>query len=166
VTIDDFTIVNQPFLARMFSSGSFGGFADLLRGQGIVIDKLQLPFAVHGDVFDIHDARAAGPSLGVTADGYVDRRNNQLALKGALAPLYGINSVLGAIPIVGQVLVSKKGEGIIGMTYSATGAADQPQVSMNPLSVLTPGILRRIFQGSMPSAPPVQANTAPPPPAE
>ncbi|MGD0145016.1 MAG: AsmA-like C-terminal domain-containing protein, partial [Rhizomicrobium sp.] len=163
LTIDDFTIVNQPFLARMFSSGSFGGVADLLRGQGIVIDKLQMPFAVHGDVFDIHEARASGPSIGVTADGYVDRRNNQLALKGALAPLYGINSVLGAIPIVGQVLVSRKGEGIIGMTYSATGPADEPQVNMNPLSVLTPGILRRIFQGSIPSAPPAQANTAPPP---
>ena len=70
--------------------------------------------------------------------------------------------MLGAIPIVGQVLVSKKGEGIIGMTYSATGSADQPQVSMNPLSVMAPGLLRRIFQGQMPSAP-VQANTAPPP---
>jgi hypothetical protein len=162
LTIDNFTIVNQPFLARMFSSGSPGGISDLLQGQGIMIDKLQLPFAVHGDVFDIHDARASGPSIGVTADGYVDRRNNQLALKGALAPLYGINSVLGAIPIVGQVLVSKKGEGIIGMTYSATGPADEPSVSMNPLSVLTPGILRRIFQGSMPTAP-IQANTAPPP---
>ncbi len=162
LTIDNFTVVNQPFLARMFSSGSPGGISDLLQGQGIVIDKLQLPFAVHGDVFDVHDARASGPSIGVTADGYVDRRNNQLALKGALAPLYGINSVLGAIPIVGQVLVSKKGEGIIGMTYSATGPADEPNVSMNPLSVLTPGILRRIFQGSMPTAP-IQANTAPPP---
>jgi Protein of unknown function/AsmA-like C-terminal region len=162
LTIDDFTVVNQPFLARMFSSGSFGGVADLLRGQGIVVDKLQLPFAVHGDVFDIHEARASGPSIGITADGYVDRRNNQLALKGAVAPLYGINSVLGVIPIVGQVLVSKKGEGIIGMTYSATGPADEPQVSMNPLSVLTPGILRRIFQGAMPTAP-IQANTAPPP---
>jgi hypothetical protein len=162
LTIDNFTIVNQPFLARMFSSGSPGGISDLLQGQGIMIDKLQLPFAVHGDVFDIHDARASGPSIGVTADGYIDRRNNQLALKGALAPLYGINSVLGAIPIVGQVLVSKKGEGIIGMTYSATGPADEPNVSMNPLSVLTPGILRRIFQGSMPTAP-IQANTAPPP---
>ena len=162
LTIDDFTVVNQPFLARMFSSGSFGGVADLLRGQGIVVDKLQLPFAVHGDVFDIHEARASGPSIGITADGYVDRRNNQLALKGAVAPLYGINSVLGVIPIVGQVLVSKKGEGIIGMTYSATGPADEPQVSMNPLSVLTPGILRRIFQGAMPTAP-IQANTAAPP---
>ena len=163
LTIDNFTIVNQPFLARIFSSGSFGGISDLLRGQGIVIEKLQLPFAVHGDVFDIHEARASGPSIGVTADGYVDRRSNQLALKGALAPLYGINSVLGAIPIFGQVLVSRKGEGIIGMTYSATGNADEPQVNMNPLSVLTPGILRRIFQGSIPAAPPAQANTAPPP---
>ena len=50
------------------------------------------------------------------------------------------------------MLASKKGEGIFGVTYSATGNADQPKISVNPLSVLTPGILRRIFQGHIPNA--------------
>jgi AsmA-like C-terminal region/Protein of unknown function len=160
LTIEDFTIENQPFLTRVFSSGSFGGFLDLMRGQGIVIDKLDMPFSIHGDVVDIRDARASGPSLGITADGYVDRRNNQIALQGALAPLFGINGVLGAIPVLGNVFVSKKGEGLIGVTYRASGNADEPQVSMNPFSVLAPGILRRIFQGATPSAAPVQANSS------
>ena len=94
----------------------------------------------------------AGRAIGATADGYIDRPKDQVALKGSLVPAYGLNSVLGNIPLLGDVLVSKKGEGIFGVTYSATGNADQPKIDVNPLSVLTPGILRRIFEGHMPTA--------------
>ena len=65
--------------------------------------------------------------------------------------------------MIGNVFGSKKGEGLIGVTYSASGSADNPNVSVNPFSMVTPGILRRIFQGNIPSAP-VQATTNPPVP--
>jgi len=42
--------------------------------------------------------------------------------------------------------VSKEGEGIIGLTYQARGDLDEPDVIVNPLSMLTPGILRRLFE--------------------
>ncbi|HEY7978734.1 MAG TPA: AsmA-like C-terminal domain-containing protein [Rhizomicrobium sp.] len=170
VVITDFKITNQPFLARLFAAGSLLGVVDLLRGEGITFDKFEVPFRAQNDSITIHDARAAGPALGITADGYIDRAHNQIALKGTLAPVYGLNSVLGAIPILGDVFVSKKGEGIIGMTYSVSGDADQPSLSVNPLSALAPGIFRRIFEGSMPVAPqpaapaqPSQAGTNQPP---
>ena len=79
-------------------------------------------------------------------------------------PAFGLNSVLGNIPLLGDVLVSKKGEGIFGVTYSATGNADQPAISTNPLSMLTPGILRRIFEGNMPNAANAPSNAAAKPP--
>ncbi len=161
LTIKDCTILNQPFLTRLFSAGSFGGFLDLMRGQGIALSTLEVPFRVNGNVVSIHDARASGPSIGVTADGYVDRGANQIALQGAMAPLYGINSVLGAIPLVGNVFVSKKGEGLFGVTYSLRGDLDEPRVMVNPLSVLTPGILRRVFEGGAPVAPSQTVNAPP-----
>ena len=166
LVVSDFTVVDQPFLMRLFSAGSFGGLADLLRGQGIVIEKLEVPFSMRDHALTIREARASGPSVGITADGYFDLRNNQVALQGAFVPLYGINSVLGAIPVLGNVFVSKKGEGLFGVTYSVTGNGDQPNVSVNPLSVLAPGILRRVFQARTPSAPPAQADTTPPVPIE
>jgi hypothetical protein len=86
----------------------------------------------------------------MTADGYLDRPRNQIALKGSLVPIFGVNSILGAIPVLGNLLVSKKGEGVFGMTYSAQGNADEPKISVNPLSMLTPGIFRRIFEGRVP----------------
>jgi hypothetical protein len=167
VVIKNFKITNQPFLARLFAAGSLLGVADLLSGEGITFDKFEVPFRAQNDAITISGARASGPAVGITADGYLDRAHNQIALKGTLAPVYGLNSVLGAIPLLGDVLVSKKGEGVFGMTYSVSGNADQPNLSVNPLSALAPGIFRRIFEGTMPVAPqpttPSQANTGQPP---
>ena len=162
--LKDFRVIDQPFLARLFSAGSLGGLLNLMQGQGIAVDELDVPFSSKNGVLSIYDARATGPAIGITAEGYIDRPKNDIALKGSLVPLFGINNVLGYIPLIGDVLTSKQGEGIIGMTYSVSGNADEPQVSVNPLSALAPGILRRIFQGRMPTAAQAPSN-APKPPA-
>jgi hypothetical protein len=167
--LKDFRVLDQPFLARLFTAGSLGGLANLMQGQGIAVDTLEVPFSSRNGVISVHDSRATGPALGITADGYIDRPKNSIALKGSLVPMFGINSVLGNIPLLGDLLTSKRGEGIIGMTYSVTGVADEPSVSVNPLSALAPGILRRIFEGKMPNASQAPSNSpkpvvpAPPP---
>jgi hypothetical protein len=156
ITVTDFTMVNQPFLTRLFAAGSFGGLTSLLGGKGITIDSLDIPFALHANVISVHDARATGPSLGLTGDGYYDLRTDQIALQGVFTPLFGINGVVSNIPLLGSVLGSKKGEGFIGVTYSASGSGDNPDVSVNPISVLAPGIFRRVFQGNAQLVPPPQ----------
>jgi hypothetical protein len=163
ITVKSATLSNQPFLARLFTAASIIGMAELLSGEGIRIEKAEIPFSSRNGVISIHDAFATGPTLGATADGYIDRPKDAIAIKGTLAPAVGINinSVLGAIPLVGNLLVSKKGEGILGVTYSMRGSADQPDISVNPLAMLTPGILRRIFQGRMPTAEQAPSNNVP-----
>lgn len=164
--VTDFRVVDQPFLARLFAAGSLIGLANLMQGQGIAVDKLEVPFSSKNGVLSIRDARATGPAIGVTAEGYIDRPKNDIALKGSLVPLYDLNSVLGNIPLIGDVLTSKQGEGIFGMTYTVSGNADEPQVSVNPLSALAPGILRRIFEGRMPNAAQAPSNQPKPPAAQ
>jgi len=167
LALRDFKVLNQPFLARLFTAGSLDGLVNLMQGQGIGVDKLDAPFSSRNGVIDVKGARATGPAIGFTADGYIDRPKNAIALKGTVAPLFMLNSVLGNIPVLGDVLVSKQGEGVFGVTYSIHGNADQPDVDMNPLSVLTPGILRRIFEGKMPNGLQAPSNAPPPqgPPA-
>src|SRR5262249_50949263 len=127
---------------------------NLLQGTGLQIDRVDVPFSSRNGVISVHDAAASGPTIGMTADGYVDRPGNVVALKGSLVPVVGLdfNKILGAIPVVGNILVSKKGEGVFGVTYSMKGNADQPKVTVNPLAMLTPGIFRRLFQGHIPNA--------------
>ncbi|HVP83208.1 MAG TPA: AsmA-like C-terminal domain-containing protein [Rhizomicrobium sp.] len=159
---EDFRIQHQPFLARLFAAGSLTGFIDLMSSKGIAIDKLTVPFKSKSGIINIREAHASGPAIGFSADGFVDRPKNEIGLRGTLAPLYGINSVLGAIPLLGSVLTSREGEGILGTTYAVHGNADEPEISVNPLSMLTPGILRRIFEGKIPTAKPATPTAKPP----
>jgi hypothetical protein len=57
------------------------------------------------------------------------------------------------------VLVGRQGEGVVGITFAIKGKLDEPTVLVNPMSVMTPGIFRQIFEfsGSVPdeaAAPP------------
>ena len=167
LTITDFKMVNQPFLARLFSSVSFTGFGDLLQNEGISMDKFEMPFSSKNNVVSIHDAIFSG-GIGGTAEGYIDRPKSQVAIKGSLVPAYGLNSFISNVPLLGDILASKKGEGILGVTYSMSGPTDQIALSYNPLSMMAPGILRRIFEGRMPSAANAPSNkaAAPSPSAE
>ena len=45
----DFRLVDQPFLVRLLSAGSFTGLLDLLRGAGIRIDTLSADVGMRGD---------------------------------------------------------------------------------------------------------------------
>jgi hypothetical protein len=152
LTIDDFRMVNQSFLARLFSAGSLTGLGDLMGGEGMSLDRLDMPFSSRNNVISVNGARVAGSAIGASADGYIDRPKGQIALKGSLVPAYGLNSFISNVPLIGDILASKKGEGIFGVTYSLSGDAEHPDISTNPLSMLTPGILRRIFEGHIPTA--------------
>lgn len=161
LNIDNFQVVNQPLLARLFSAGSFTGLGDLMGGGGISLETMNVPFSSKNNVISVRGAIVRGRAIGATADGYIDRPKNQVALKGSLIPAYAINSLFGSIPVLGDVLGSKKGEGLFAATYSATGNADEPRIEVNPLSTLAPGILRRIFQGSIPNPSNAPSNQTP-----
>ena len=52
------------------------------------------------------------------------------------------------MPVIGDILVSRPGEGVFGITYSVEGPFDSLTVFANPLAVFAPGVLRRIFEGT------------------
>ncbi|NWH09005.1 MAG: hypothetical protein HXY22_10255 [Alphaproteobacteria bacterium] len=145
--VDKFRIVDQPFLARLFAAGSLVGISDLLRGEGIAFDRLDVPFSRKDERWSIEDAKASGPSIGLTAEGSLGA-NGGINIVGTLVPIYGINSILDGIPLIGDILTSREGEGILGMTYAVRGSSDDLRISVNPLSAIAPGIFRRIFEYS------------------
>lgn len=139
-------IVNAPLLARVFSAGSFDGLASLVNGEGIDLAAAYGEFDYRGDRLRIRNFRATGPSVGLTADGVIGAGDNAAVdLKGAVAPVYQLNSFLGNTPLIGDLFVNKKGEGLLAVSYSVTGDRAAPNVFVNPLSALTPGVFRNLF---------------------
>lgn len=151
--MENFSVVEAPVLARLLTLGSITGIAETLGGQGISFDRADIPFTLERDILRLNSAKAYGASLGLTAQGTIDTNANRIALTGTIIPAYTVNSILGNIPLIGPILTGRQGEGILGITYNMTGETDDPQIAINPLSLLAPGFLRRLFEPADPNAP-------------
>ncbi len=143
--VNDFSLVEAPFLAKLLSVASLTGVFDLLQGKGLPLRRLVFPFTKRANILDISDARSYGPALGFTVEGQVDLDADTVELNGTLVPAYTLNSVLGKLPILGKILVDAKGGGVFAATYRASGPMDDPKIVVNPLAALAPGVLRRLL---------------------
>jgi hypothetical protein len=148
--IEDFYIVEAPVLARVLSAVSITGALEMLGGDGMPFDRLNAPFSYDGSVVHFDEARAYGLSFGITMEGDVDLDQDSADLKGTIVPAYMLNTVLGNIPVIGDLLTGGEGKGVFAATYKVKGPRESPQVTVNPLAALAPGILRELFGGFVP----------------
>jgi hypothetical protein len=143
--IENYTVKKAPVLAKILSLASFTGVLDLMQGNGISFSKLLAPFTLQNDVVRLSKVKAYGGSIGITANGTVTFPKQALDIDGTVVPAYALNSIVGKIPLVGAILTGGDGGGVFAFNYSVKGSNKDPEVSVNPLSILTPGFLRGIF---------------------
>jgi hypothetical protein len=155
----DYRIVRAPVLARLLSVASLSGINALLTGEGIPFTRLKGDFTVADAKLEVKELRAYGGALGIKADGIYDFGANTLDVSGTLVPAYTLNSVLGNIPLLGKLFTGGEGEGIFAANFRVAGPAGDAKVTVNPLSALAPGVLRKLFLFDAPE--PAQAPPAP-----
>lgn len=143
VTIEDFTLVDAPQMARLLSLVSLKGITEGSAGE-IDFDELTMDFEVIGDNIEFPIIRARG-ALAIQAKGFINRIEKTVDFSGDVAPGTIINSLMGltSLPIINEII----GDSIIAATFRATGPANDIVITANPLSMLTPGgAPRRIFE--------------------
>ena len=145
VEVSEYRLVNQSALVRLLTIATLTGVLDAMTGSGFQMYRFEADFTKTGGRIDVPLARTWGPSLGLTATGYIDYGVDQINVRGTVVPAYALNSILSEIPIVGFLLTGSKGGGMFAVVYSATGKLSEPTISVNPLSALTPGFLRGVF---------------------
>lgn len=143
--ISAYTIKDAPVLAKIFSLASLTGFFDTLQGKGIMFTKFRAPFTLSKDLITVKDAKTYGEAIGMTFDGTIAFPKQTLDLHGTIVPSYAANTVLGKIPLIGAALMGGEGKGLFAFSYTIKGSGSEPEVNVNPLSILTPGFLRGLF---------------------
>jgi hypothetical protein len=141
----DYRLIHAPVFARLLGIASFSGIAALLSGEGIPFSRLYGDFVYGDDVVTLRKIRAYGGAIGLTASGTVDLGQETLDLEGTLVPAYALNTILGNIPIIGNLLMGGEGQGLFGANFHAAGPFSDPKINVNPLSALAPGFLRNLF---------------------
>lgn len=145
--ITDVRIQDAPAIAALVNAVSVVGLVNELNGDGIYFDTVEADFRMTPNRVTLTEASATGASLGISMDGVFATDTGQMALQGVITPVYLLNGIAS--------FMTRKGEGLVGFNYSLGGTAQNPDVSVNPLSALAPGFLRDIFRAPPPELPTV-----------
>jgi len=114
--------------------------------DNVHFDRMTASFHKLDKVISIDDALLKGATAGATFNGRIDLGASRMVINGTYIPAYNFNSTLSRVPLVGLVLGGGPGGGLFGVTFRVEGPLDGPSFFFNPLSVVTPGIFRKIFE--------------------
>jgi uncharacterized protein DUF3971 len=140
LNVRDFTVKGEASLDRLAAGGPAGA------PNGISFSRLRAEFVRQNGQLTIREGVLKGLTIGGTIEGSIDYPGNQVRMSGTFVPIYGLNNFVSQIPVVGLVFGGGSNEGVFGLTYEVVGTPDKPTLRVNPISVIFPGITRKIME--------------------
>ncbi len=137
---------DAPAMAALLNAASIIGLLEQMSGGGILFSEVDAKFRLTPAQVVVTKSSAVGVSIGISMDGIYDLASKRMDFQGVFSPIYAVNAI-------GSVL-TRKGEGLIGFNFTMRGSSDNPRVSVNPLSLFTPGMFREIFRRPAPKLTP------------
>jgi hypothetical protein len=144
LVLRDFDVRNEAALADIDTRGKSKKSGP--RRDGLSFTRLTLPFTTDAKFIRLCDSLLKGNELGASAEGLIRKADGAIDITGTIIPAYGINAAVGNIPLFGEILTGGKGQGIFGLAFALGGSMASPRIQYNPLSAITPGIFRKIFE--------------------
>jgi hypothetical protein len=144
--IYDFKLKELPALTKLLTLASLQGIADLLSGEGIRFDEMEMNFKNSSNLMTIDELYAIGPAISILMSGYIEE-DKLISLRGTLVPATTINKTVSSIPVLGKILVGDKtGEGIFGVSFKIKGKPKDLKTTVNPIKTLTPRFITRTLE--------------------
>ncbi len=148
----NFDVRNEAALAELDQRGKPKKSGP--RKEGINFERLHLPFTTDDKFVRLGDVVLKGNDMCATADGVIRKSDNAIDVTGTVIPACGISGVFNNVPLLGDILSGgNSNEGLFGVTYFVGGTFVKPEIKVNPLSAIAPGIFRRFFDFSPKRAP-------------
>ncbi len=115
-----FVLHDAPSLSKLVSFVSLPGFVNIISGnKDIIFSNMNGKFSFQEGVLNVSHSYAAGPFFGFTMAGNINTLKRTVDLTGQVTPsLYGLNAIIGSVPIIGKVFTGDKTHaGIISAPY-------------------------------------------------
>lgn len=152
VDIRDFDVAGEERLESLVSSRPNGGKSlnqavrRDIQVNHVHFDQASSRIDKGAGYLRLIDGIARGPLVGFAYQGTVYDSGGDMNITGTFMPAYGLNRIFGEIPILGLILGNGRDRGLIGITFRLTGSLEDPNLEINPISIIAPGIFRNIFQ--------------------
>ena len=96
IKIYNFKLKELPLLTKILTLASLQGIADILSGEGIRFNELEMNIENKKNLIVIDEIYAIGPAISILMDGYIEKK--LISLRGTLVPATTLNKVIGSIP--------------------------------------------------------------------
>lgn len=146
--INDFYLQNEPAIRQLVMQGAArvdDKGAARFDPDSVKFARVQSAFTWANGRLAMRDAVMSGTEIGLTVDGYIDLARDRIDVSGSFIPAYGLNSLVSNIPVIGLMLAGGQHEGVFAVSFRVSGAFSAPVLTVNPLSVIAPGLLRKVF---------------------
>ncbi len=151
--LNNFSVINEEQLRQLIVSRASNGAQSLnealggrLNANAAAFDRgfARLSYGSQGLAVDSGVVR--GPEIGATFQGVVFDAEGRMNITGTFMPAYGLNRLFAEIPIFGSLLGNGRDRGLFGITFMLAGPTASPQLTINPISAIAPGVFRQIFE--------------------
>ncbi len=150
VEITDFRIRGDQAISGMVAAAGTSPNAPRQpqpqQNDAFAFSRLRANFERAAGKVTVSDGLLWGAAIGATVEGEFDPGRDRLLLRGTYVPAYALNNIFARIPVLGFFLGGAPDEGVFGITYQISGAVSAPRLTVNPLSAVTPGFLRKMFE--------------------
>ena len=145
--VNNFKVKNAPGFAKLLALADLGGMVDLLSGDGLSFNTLEINLNNNKKVLTVKEIYAVGPSISILMDGYSENKSGLVSLRGTMVPAKNLNKFISKIPVLGDILIPKElGEGLFGVSFKIKGLPGKIKTTVNPLKTLTPRFITKIIE--------------------
>jgi len=142
----NFYLKNAPIITKILSFASLSGLLSIFTRKGVHFNQMNSEFIYYNDTVFFAKSIVDGESMGINFSGEIEPFNNKINLSGSLTPMNFINNIARKIPILGEIFVGTRGEGLFAADFKIKGELNNPKVSANPVSFFTPHAIKKIFK--------------------
>ncbi|EKF17310.1 DUF3971 domain-containing protein [Nitratireductor pacificus] len=146
IAAQEFFVVNEPRLRSLVAAGETEGEAGTVDAMRVHFERGFANIRKGMGSLELRDGVLRGPLIGTTFQGTLFDAKDNISITGTFMPLYGLNRIFGEIPLFGGILGNGRDRGLIGITYRLFGKLERPELEVNPISAIAPGIFRQIFE--------------------
>ncbi|HEX5932939.1 MAG TPA: hypothetical protein VFY63_02110, partial [Pseudorhizobium sp.] len=153
IDVRNFSLVNEARLQSLVSTPvgeqQRSLNAAVKRDIDVSSAKFQRGFArvVYRDsVLSVENGVVRGEQIGASFQGVLRDARGNMEMTGTFMPAYGLNRLFAELPIIGAILGNGRDRGLLGITFKMEGPFEKPRLTINPLSIIAPGIFRQIFE--------------------
>jgi hypothetical protein len=110
--------------------------------------KLKIDFSLKNKIIQIKKMILSNNKIGFLVKGSINLVDQSIDLEGLYTPAHIINKwLLNSIPIIGKILSGSDHGGLFAIKYKyyKKGKNTEGILTKNPLSLITPGILRNLI---------------------